>query len=91
MDEHKNINIAQCEVVGMCEIDYQIPDDLDTIQKDSIYIQLPDMANKLAKEVTTFDTVEWMYNAENISYIPYCRGVELDLNIRHFLSQQTGI
>ncbi|KAG9300853.1 hypothetical protein G9A89_004483 [Geosiphon pyriformis] len=49
------------------------------------------MANKLAKEATTFDTVVWTYNAKNISYIPSCRGVELDLNIRHFLSQQTGI
>ncbi|KAG9302193.1 hypothetical protein G9A89_020627 [Geosiphon pyriformis] len=49
------------------------------------------MTDKLAKKATTFDTVEWAYNAENINYIPSCRGVELDLNIRHFLSQQTDI
>ncbi|KAG9298280.1 hypothetical protein G9A89_002768 [Geosiphon pyriformis] len=238
MDEHRNINVAQCETVGMHKIDYQIPDDLDTIQRDFIYIQISnallpqwrnvrdklrlrkkieismngslvkadsedargaaafvthgieanfgiavnetlsstkteakavllaleavlykckltlntdsqavvstaqkwlsknsplsirnqlktpnwctwnvikavirekridliinkvaahtgisenEMADKLAKEATIFDTVDWAYNAENISYIPSCREVELDLNIRHFLSQQTGI
>ncbi|KAG9298277.1 hypothetical protein G9A89_002765 [Geosiphon pyriformis] len=42
MDEHRNINVAQCKAVGMHKIDYQIPDDLDTIQRDSIYIQIPD-------------------------------------------------
>ncbi|KAG9306115.1 hypothetical protein G9A89_016019 [Geosiphon pyriformis] len=50
-----------------------------------------EMADKLAKEAITFDTVKWAYNAKNISYIPSCRGIELDLNIRHFLSQQIGI
>ncbi|KAG9299682.1 hypothetical protein G9A89_006398 [Geosiphon pyriformis] len=50
-----------------------------------------EMADKLAKKATAFDTVGWAYNAKNISYIPSCRGVELDLNIRHFLNQQTGI
>ncbi|KAG9291814.1 hypothetical protein G9A89_012099 [Geosiphon pyriformis] len=34
--------------------------------------------DKLAKKATAFDTVEWAYNAKN------------ELNIRHFLSQQTG-
>ncbi|KAG9301601.1 hypothetical protein G9A89_016671 [Geosiphon pyriformis] len=43
MDEHRNINIAQCEAVGMHEIDYQIPDNLNTIQRNFIYIQIPDV------------------------------------------------
>ncbi|KAG9306109.1 hypothetical protein G9A89_016013 [Geosiphon pyriformis] len=45
-------------------------------------------ANKLAKESTTLDTVKWIYNANETAYIPFCRGVELDLNIRHFLNKQ---
>ncbi|KAG9299774.1 hypothetical protein G9A89_013134 [Geosiphon pyriformis] len=48
------------------------------------------MANKLAKKATAFDTVGWAYNAKNISYILFCRKVELNLNIKHFLNQQTG-
>ncbi|KAG9289399.1 hypothetical protein G9A89_007960 [Geosiphon pyriformis] len=50
-----------------------------------------EMADKLAKEATAFDIVDWIYNARNISYIPFCKEVELDLNIRHFLNQQTEI
>ncbi|KAG9301536.1 hypothetical protein G9A89_008388 [Geosiphon pyriformis] len=63
------------------------------INKVAAHTGIPEneMADILAKEATTFDTVEWAYSAENVSYIPFCRGVELDLNIRHFLSQQTGI
>ncbi|KAG9284508.1 hypothetical protein G9A89_014112 [Geosiphon pyriformis] len=48
-------------------------------------------ADKLAKEATAFDTVGWAYNAKYVSYVLFCRGVELDLNIRHFLSQQSGL
>ncbi|KAG9297670.1 hypothetical protein G9A89_011185 [Geosiphon pyriformis] len=47
-------------------------------------------ANKLAKKSTNLDTVEWTYNAKIIAYILLSRGVELDLNIRHFLSEQTS-
>ncbi|KAG9299309.1 hypothetical protein G9A89_013957 [Geosiphon pyriformis] len=184
MDEYRNIDIAQCEALGIHKLDTQIPDDLETLQKDSIYIYIPDSllpqwkrkrnrninkwliarraavfviheikasygiavdgtllstkteaktvllaletvpykcklilntdskkkidltinkvavhtevsenekANKLAKEATAFNTVEWAYNAKDVSYVSFCRKIELDLNIRHFLSQQTGL
>ncbi|KAG9297581.1 hypothetical protein G9A89_007656 [Geosiphon pyriformis] len=42
MDEHRNINVTQCEALKMHKIDNQIPDDLDIMQRDSIYIQIPD-------------------------------------------------
>ncbi|KAG9299080.1 hypothetical protein G9A89_020393 [Geosiphon pyriformis] len=185
MDEYRNINIAQCEVLGMHKLTDQIPNDFETMQKDTIYIHIlnineieistdgsmaeagsenarggaafvthgmeaefgiavdgtllstkteaktvllalkavpykckltinPDTiirekridfnmnkvaahtgilenekTDKLAKEFTTLDTVKWTYNANKTAYIPFCRGVELDLNIKHFLSKQT--
>ncbi|KAG9300846.1 hypothetical protein G9A89_004476 [Geosiphon pyriformis] len=42
IDEHRNINVTQCEAVGIHKIDNQIPDNLNTIQKNSIYIQILD-------------------------------------------------
>ncbi|KAG9292569.1 hypothetical protein G9A89_006940 [Geosiphon pyriformis] len=47
--------------------------------------------DKLAKESTILNTVRWIYNAKEITYILFCKGVELDLNIRHFLSKQTSL
>ncbi|KAG9297641.1 hypothetical protein G9A89_011156 [Geosiphon pyriformis] len=153
MNKHRNINVTQCEAVRIYRIDNQIPDDLDTMQRDSanfgiavdgtlsstkteakavllaleavpykcklilntdsqavlfkdsplsiknqlktpnwhIWNAIKAMADRLAKEATAFDTVGWAYNAKDISYILFCRGVELNLNIRYFLTQQTGI
>ncbi|KAG9294833.1 hypothetical protein G9A89_008525 [Geosiphon pyriformis] len=48
-------------------------------------------ADKLAKESTILDTVRWVYNIKKTAYILLCKGVELDLNIRHFLSKQTSL
>ncbi|KAG9289226.1 hypothetical protein G9A89_022536 [Geosiphon pyriformis] len=48
-----------------------------------------EMTNKLAKEATAFNMVGWAYNAKNINYISSYKEVELDLNIRYFLNQQT--
>ncbi|KAG9301582.1 hypothetical protein G9A89_016652 [Geosiphon pyriformis] len=48
-------------------------------------------ANKLAKESTTLDTIRWIYDAKEAAYISFCREIELDLNIRHFLSKQTSL
>ncbi|KAG9288328.1 hypothetical protein G9A89_021359 [Geosiphon pyriformis] len=218
MDKHRNIDVTQCEVLGMHKLTNQIPDDLETIQRDTIYIHIPntllpqwrgvqeklrlrkeieistdgslvkagsndvrevaafiihgmeaefgiavdetlsstktevkavllaleavpyrckltintdsqalktsnwhtwnairaivrekridlnmnkvaahtgmlenEKADKLAKESTNLDTVRWVYNAKEIAYIPLCRRIELDLNIRHFLSEQTSL
>ncbi|KAG9300845.1 hypothetical protein G9A89_004475 [Geosiphon pyriformis] len=48
-------------------------------------------ADKLAKESTALDTMRWAYNAKKTAYILVCRGVELDLNIRHFLNKQASL
>ncbi|KAG9300833.1 hypothetical protein G9A89_004463 [Geosiphon pyriformis] len=63
------------------------------INKMAIHTKISEneMADKLAKEATAFNIVGWAYNVKNISYISSCREVELDLNIRHFLNQQTVI
>ncbi|KAG9292534.1 hypothetical protein G9A89_006905 [Geosiphon pyriformis] len=64
-----------------------------TINKVTAHTGLTEneMADKLAKEATVLDTMGWAYNNKNISYVPLCEGVELDLDIRHFLGQQTGL
>ncbi|KAG9297671.1 hypothetical protein G9A89_011186 [Geosiphon pyriformis] len=41
IDEHRNINIAQYEVLGMHKLTNQIPDDLETMERDAIYIYIP--------------------------------------------------
>ncbi|KAG9288430.1 hypothetical protein G9A89_015636 [Geosiphon pyriformis] len=48
-------------------------------------------ADKLAKGSITLDTVRWAYNAKETAYIFVCGGVELDLNIRHFLNKQASL
>ncbi|KAG9296596.1 hypothetical protein G9A89_015188 [Geosiphon pyriformis] len=35
-------------------------------------------ADKLAKETTAFNTVEWAYNAKNVSYVPFCGRISND-------------
>ncbi|KAG9299076.1 hypothetical protein G9A89_020389 [Geosiphon pyriformis] len=42
IDEYKNIDVAQCEALEIHKLDTQIPDDLETMQRDSIYIHIPD-------------------------------------------------
>ncbi|KAG9301581.1 hypothetical protein G9A89_016651 [Geosiphon pyriformis] len=43
MDEYRNIDVAQCKVLGMHKLTNQIPDDFETMQRDTIYIHIPDM------------------------------------------------
>ncbi|KAG9284777.1 hypothetical protein G9A89_003700 [Geosiphon pyriformis] len=42
MDEYRNIDVAQCETLGMHILTNQIPDDLEMMQRDTIYIHIPD-------------------------------------------------
>ncbi|KAG9297648.1 hypothetical protein G9A89_011163 [Geosiphon pyriformis] len=42
IDECRNIDAAQCEVLEMHKLTNQIPDDLETIQRDTIYIHISD-------------------------------------------------
>ncbi|KAG9303258.1 hypothetical protein G9A89_013584 [Geosiphon pyriformis] len=73
-------------VIGEKRIDFKI-------NKVAVYIEISEnkMTNKLAKKAITFNTVRWAYNTKNTNYIPFCEEIELDLNIRHFLSQQIGL
>ncbi|KAG9294449.1 hypothetical protein G9A89_001954 [Geosiphon pyriformis] len=41
MDEYRNIDVAQCETLDMHILTNQIPDDLGTMQRDTIYIHIP--------------------------------------------------
>ncbi|KAG9292558.1 hypothetical protein G9A89_006929 [Geosiphon pyriformis] len=42
IDEYRNIDIAQCETLSMHILTNQIPDELETMQRDTIYIHIPD-------------------------------------------------
>ncbi|KAG9305525.1 hypothetical protein G9A89_003588 [Geosiphon pyriformis] len=42
MDEYRNIDVAQCKTLGMHILTNQIPDDLETMERDTIYIHIPD-------------------------------------------------
>ncbi|KAG9300547.1 hypothetical protein G9A89_002425 [Geosiphon pyriformis] len=64
-----------------------------TINKVAAHTEISknEKADKLAKEATALNTMEWTYNDKNTSYVPSCREIKLDLNIRHFLTQQTKL
>ncbi|KAG9297666.1 hypothetical protein G9A89_011181 [Geosiphon pyriformis] len=40
IDEYKNIKVAQCETLKMYKLTNQIPNDLETMQKNTIYIHI---------------------------------------------------
>ncbi|KAG9303080.1 hypothetical protein G9A89_005038 [Geosiphon pyriformis] len=42
MNKYRNIKVAQCEVLEMHKLTNQIPDNLETMQRDTIYIHIPD-------------------------------------------------